>query len=187
MRIEAFGLAPEHRGDPTRRLIGFGPMSAGFVNDIEQVRRGLRGKFGHYGELDAPFVVAVLGLSPGIDREDVEQILFGRLAVQFNVERPADYRWVRQRDGAWVGPWGSTGRNVAAVLMVVGLHTASFVEQLPELWINPWAKMPLRADLPFATARVDDEGKVVYSEPTARPHEVLSLPEEWPGPERAFE
>src|SRR5262249_27974940 len=116
IQLDAFPIKPEARGEPNHRLGGVGPMSRGWVNDIDRLERSLERKLSHYGELDAPLVVAVLGISPFLERRDVEQALFGRHAVQYQREPPFATRWVRQPNGIWMGPTGPRRGRLSAVL-----------------------------------------------------------------------
>jgi hypothetical protein len=181
LSVEAYPVNQEHRGDPDHRLLGRGPISGGWVNDIEVLQKGLRRKFRHYGDLEEPFVVAVLGISSFLEARDVEQALFGRHAVQFEIGRPDRSRWVRQRDGVRMGPKGPRGTAVSAVLSAANLHPWACTRELPRLWFNPWAKMPFEFELPLATARASDAGSLVYSDSTVTAHEILGLPTGWPG------
>jgi hypothetical protein len=184
--LEAFPIKAEARGDPQHRLVGVGPMSGGYVNDIEMLEKTLRRKFRHYGPLDLPLVVGVLGASSFLERSDVEQALFGRHAIQCQREPPFAYRSIRQRNGVWMGPIGPTGRGVAAILCASQLHPSTCTRVLPVLWMNPWAESPLQSRLPFATASTNDEGGLTYEEATRSAAEILGLPPEWPGPEEPF-
>jgi hypothetical protein len=181
--VEAFGIAPEHRDAEDHRLLGLGPGMAGWVNDIEKVTAGLKRKFGRYGNLDLPLVVALLGMSSFLDLHDVEQALFGRHAVQFQTEPPYESRTIRQRNGVWMSHRGPTATAIAAVLSGAGVHPWTAARTPLHLWLNPWAATPLRVGLPFARATADDRGLIDYSPAAAAPHEILGLPEEWPGPD----
>lgn len=184
--LEAFPVKAEARGDPRHRLVGVGPISAGYVNDMEMLEKTLRRKFRHYGPLDLPFVVGVLGASSFLEREDVEQALFGRHAIQVRADPPFAYRSIRQSNGVWMGPTGPTGRSVAAVLCASQLHPSICARVLPALWMNPWAERPLRSTLPFATGTANDEGRLTYGEASSSAADILGLPPEWPGPEEPF-
>ncbi len=186
LTVEALPIKPEARGDPSHRLLGRGPMSGGWVNDIEVLQRSLGRKFRHYGQLDEPFVVAALGLSSFLDISDFEQALFGRHAVEYQRGNQSASRWVRQRDGVWMASRGPVATSVAAVIGASGLQPSTCARELPRLWVNPWANHPLGIQLPFATATAEESGEVKYSDATTTASEVLGLPEEWPGPERPF-
>ena len=185
--VEAFGVAPEYRDAEDHRLLGLGPVMSGCVNDIEKVAAGLKRKFGRYGKLDLPLVVALLGMSSFLDLHDVEQALFGRHAVQFQTEPPYESRTIRQRNGVWMGECGPSATAVAAVLTGAGVQPWTAARTPLNLWLNPWAALPLEVALPFARATADDRGLVEHWPANAVPHEILDLPEEWPGPDPPFD
>ena len=150
--VEAFGASPEHRDADDHRLLGLGPVVAGWVDDIERINAGLKRKFGRYGPLDLPLVVAILGMSSFVELQDVEEALFGRHAVQFQTEPPYETRSIRKRNGAWMSERGPSGRAVAAVLSGAGVQPWTAARTPVHLWLNPWAEMPFEVDLPFARA-----------------------------------
>ncbi len=147
IRLQA--IPKQQRGvHPNDRLIGIGPITAGFVNDREQARKAIMGKAAHYGQLDAPFVVAVLPSSPFFDRTDAEEALYGSEAVQIDPERPeAEPAVVRLGDGVWSGAQRS---QVSAVLFGAGVLPWTVGRTWPQLWINPMASTPLGEDLAAA-------------------------------------
>lgn len=187
LTVEAFPIKPEFRGEPPEGLIGSGPISSGYVNDVEMVHRTLSKKFQHLRSLDQPLVVAVLGMSSFLGRSDVEQALFGREAVQFQREPPHTTRLVRQRNGVWMRGAGPAGKSVAAVLCASRLSPSNAARVLPKIWVNPWATNRLPVLFPFVTATADDHGAVSYSEATSTASEILGLASDWPGPEEPFE
>lgn len=185
--LEAFGISPERRDDGHHRLLGAGPLSSGWVDDVERLGVGLKRKLARYGTLDPPLVVAVLGMSSFVELRDVEQVLFGREAVAYGEGPPYESRPIRQRNGVWMTERGPSGRNAAAVLSAAGLHPWTCARQLPHLWLNPWAAQPFVVALPFPSATADDRGSVAYTEATATAATILGLPDDWPGPEAPFE
>lgn len=186
IELNPIPVAPEARGRKEHRLLGFGPMSSGFVNDVPKLRDSLERKFRHYGSLDAPLVVGVLMMSGSVDRETVEQALFGDEAIQFSRSDPRDYRLIRRRNGAWVKERGPAATAVSAVAVSSRLRPWTSASHLPEFWLHPRAQTPLACELPFACAAVSDEGSLVYADAGVRACELLGLPADWPGPESPF-
>ncbi len=179
----ALPVKREHRGKPGR-LLSIYPVSAGVVNDKEMVRKTLKGKGGHYGLLDKPFVIALLCMSSFMEDDDIEQALFGSLAYQYYVGEPRRHegQWVRQRDGFWMRGTKPQGTRVSAVLAGTGLMPWRPARQLPRLWLNPWATKPLTVTDPFPTATANDLGLAVSTDTNVEAHLVLGLPKDWPGP-----
>jgi hypothetical protein len=130
--------------------------------------------------------VVALSLGAGFDDEDIEGALYGSRAVQFRVDEPGSSREVRQMDGAWITERGPRGQRVSAVLAVAGLAMTNVVNVRPQLWLNPWASVPLEVDWPFTTWTCTDAG--VASKQPADPDlaELLEVAHDWPGPEPAF-
>jgi hypothetical protein len=61
--FEAWPVKPEARDKPDHRVLGAGPVEAGWVNDIERLHSKLKAKAGRYGRPAAPMVTAVLSMS----------------------------------------------------------------------------------------------------------------------------
>lgn len=178
LNVFASPVNPEHRGADDHRLIGFGPVSAGSVNDREKIGAALRRKRSRYGEPDRPLVIALLSLSSFLEDRDIEQILFGSLAVSLGPgATPA--RTVRRSDGLWTERQGQPGRRIAGVLVGVNLLHHNCGRLWPRFWTNPWAKYPLKIELPFPAP--DEPHKT-----SRAPSEILGLPNDWPGPEPPF-
>lgn len=175
IRLRALPKRPESRGNPRHRLVGVGPASVGFVNDREMIGKALDRKKRQHSKVDAALIVAVLGMSPALDQEDVGQALFGSEAVEV-----ASGRLVRKPDGFWRGPRGPSASGVSAVLIGSAIQPWSASRTWPRLWLNPWARQPLTIDFPFPAARVEDE-RLTFTDEKLRPHQVLGLRPDWPG------
>jgi hypothetical protein len=176
----------EARGKrPDKIMLGIGPSMSGYVNDVEKIKAALKKKARKYGEPAEPLVLAVLSLSSP-ENEDIESALLGRIAWQFDPEKPDDGRWVRQEDGFWFRDGKPRATKVSAVVVGVGLMPWMVARTWPGLWSNPWATNPLEVPLPFPLGTVARNGSVTYSESDGAPAEILGLPEDWPGPEKPF-
>lgn len=177
----------EARGQPGR-LLGIYPASTGFVNDKEAVRRTLARKRRGYGLPDKPFVIALLCTSSFMSDEDIEQALMGSVSVQYWVNDPSrEARWVRQRDGFWMRGTRPRGTRVSGALVGKSLFPWNCTHELPRLWLNPWATLPLHVTAPFPTTSVDARSVFTHWGSDVRASDVLGLPEGWPGPEGLFE
>ena len=164
---------------PNDRLIGIGPMTVGFVNDVAQARKAIVRKAGHYKDLAAPFVIAVMPSSPTFDADDAVASLYGSEAVQFDTGRMDDEgRVVRLRDGAWSGGEG----RVSGVLFGPGLFPWTVARVWPQLWLNPHAAYPLDSQFaPLPRVEVTPEGHLRPVDPDEPPARLLGLDPEWPG------
>jgi hypothetical protein len=187
IELNPIPIRPEARGREGHQLLGIGPMSSGWVNDVQKLRSSLERKFSHYGTLDAPLIVCVLMMSGSADRGTVEEALFGEEAIQFSGSNPEDYRVICKRNGAWVKERGPTATDISAVAVSSHLRPWTCAAQLPDVWLHPWAQVPLAYDLPFVTASASDDGSLVYADArVGGACELLGLPADWPGPEPAF-
>ena len=180
IRLDALPIRPEARGDPDHRLVGAGPMSSGVVNDRERLRKALDRKKRRHSKVEAPLILAVLGMSTFLEEEDVGQVLFGNEAVVIDTGQ-----LIRKPDGFWRSTHGASAREISAVLVGAAINPWSITKRWPRLWLNPWANRPIEADrIPFPQARVDDE-RLVHIEEKGAADEILGLPRDWPGDPKA--
>jgi hypothetical protein len=175
VRLEALPRRRERRGQPADPFVGIGPMSIGFVNDRHRIGRALDKKKRQARVDSDPVVLAVMGMSPVLDQEDVGQALFGSEAIEI-----ATGRLIRQPNGFWRSRRGASGTGVSGVLVGSAIHPWLIAKDLPRLWLNPWAAKPLDMELPLPLAIVEDE-QLVFTEATQPPHKVFGLPSDWPG------
>ena len=185
LRFEAFALRPAARGTPGR-LVGVGPASGGMVDDVEQLRDSLSHKQGKYGTPDKPLVVAANCASSFMGDDDIANALYGAKALEYSTDGSRQRRWVRLRNGAWMGASKPRGRRVSAVLSAVQLHPWTAGTVVPRLWLNPWAKETFGDDLPFPRWTATDAGEVLADERTVDMADVIGVTSDWPGPEPAF-
>jgi hypothetical protein len=164
------------------------PIEAGFVDTTGPLRRAIKEKAGRYGDLDLPYVIAVLVEHPHIDEEDLVNSLYGSIAVQVPVSAMGrgQPRLVRQRDGVWMGNRPRNTR-VSAVVTVINLGPAFVARLQPTFWPNPWAVRPTRSRMPFKRIDFDESTGIVTTTPATKTSgDLFGLPAAWPGPERAF-
>jgi hypothetical protein len=114
--------------------------STGGVNDVRPLRRKIKKKAARYGELNQPYLLAVLALGDHVRACDVEQALLGA--------SPRDH-------AVWHGPGGPCNRRLSGVLVARGLRSTdpfAAADAMPALWLNPWASRPLGLALPWRDA-----------------------------------
>jgi len=128
-------LVPRAAGAVTR---------GGPVDDVRPLRRKIKKKAARYGDLDKPYVLAVLALGGAVRERDVEQALLG----------------CSERDHAvWHGPGGACNTRLSGVLVARGLRSTdpfAAASATPALWLNPWASRPLGLALPWRDALARD-------------------------------
>lgn len=185
--LTALPVKPESRGKPDHRVLGFGPVTAGYVNDVDMLERTLERKRSKYGKPAEPLVFAVLLMSP-VDNEDIEGALLGRIAVQIDPDDPeAQGTWIRQRNGFWIKGTEARGTRVSAVITGTSLMPWNVATTWPRLWPNPWATRPFEIELPFPVAAASEQGAFSYEDRDEAPAGIFGLPSDWPGPEDRFE
>jgi hypothetical protein len=177
----AYPVKPEHRGEEGR-LIGTYPMTGAFINDeMLRLRDIVKRKGRHYGVPDIPFMVAVLNTSGFVTDGEVTEALFGTEAVEYIPGDRSSVRRVRQRDGYWrLGP-PKRGSRVSAVLLGENIYPWRVVAEMPKLWINPWADLPLSDALPMQTYTAHDTGEVYEARTGTLPNSLFGLSTDWPG------
>jgi hypothetical protein len=152
--------------------VGIETSGGGVSDDVTPIRRALKAKFGKYGVLDRPYVVALNALGSFVNDVDVQGALFGNLAL--DTEK---LQLVHDDGGLWQ-PTSYT--RVSGVLAVQRLRWDNIPRVGPVLWVNPWAEKPLRHEsLPFTKRLLQPNGKVVEEVGTS-PAELFDLPSTWP-------
>jgi hypothetical protein len=150
------------------------------VQPQEPIRNAILGKATRYGQLDAPYVVAVNAISDYADADQAINAVFGTPAVF--IRRTMDGfedRLGRERDGIWLGAGGPTNTRVSAVFSTERLTPWSLAQRRARLFLNPWAACPLSGS-PFQTDIVDVHEERLRQTPGLSVQELLGLPEDWP-------
>ena len=187
LKIEPIARRRGDRGAQGTTIGMFSP-GAGYVDDLRPLRRALREKASRYGQLDRPYLVAVLIQHFFVDDESILNALFGSVAVRFSVD-PQDNRveTVRNHDGSWSGPNGPTGTRVSGVFVTRNLMPWSIPRVEPWLVLNPWAKRPFQATLGVRSTSVDlTSGALIESTASGGVAASFGLSSDWPGPEAPF-
>lgn len=85
-------------------------------------------------------------------------------------------------DGCWFTRRGPVNKEVAAIVAVWNLKPWTILRSVPTVFLNPWAQMPLAAELPWPVVHTDpSDGSTTVTEPALSLGELLDLPEDWPG------
>ncbi|HLF44528.1 MAG TPA: hypothetical protein VJA46_13530 [Acidimicrobiia bacterium] len=187
IRITALPRGAESRGESAGRPIAFYPGESGSFDGRGPILAALREKAGRYGELDAPYVIAVMQETILSDHDDVFHALFGSLRITVPLDNPQAAKTTLGNDGFWRGQSGAQNTGVAAVLVAQNLYGWNITTRAPDLWHNPWAHAPWDDVLPWRTHQIGTDGAVETSDPRIEPHQLFALPEQWPGPEGPFD
>lgn len=186
---EAFGAkfsieAPfrkNQRDRPDDRAIGVRSLEPYWGTPGDGVRESVEKKASKYGELDAPYIVAVNATGEYQSEEDAIDALLGSPCViirQFDDGR-RETKEGRNPDGVWLGRHGPRNTRLSAVLFTKRFSPWSVELRRALLVRSPWADKPLAA----APLRVDElnpvDGRFVKSEGSAL-GTIFSLHEGWP-------
>jgi len=93
------------------RAIGGRMLPGGLVNPNIPIKAAVESKAGRYGQLDRPYIIAVSALEEFANGDAAIDALFGTESVI--VTQSCDQRWVRNSDGAWMGPGMSVSAGCA--------------------------------------------------------------------------
>lgn len=184
--FEAYPLAPDGRGSGGRIIGTLRPAEAQCIDDVTPLRKRLSVKTKAYGDLDAPFVIAIDAVSDTTDDRDFIAALYGTPEIRYyenagpGAPPPTS---VRRLDGLWARRHGWHHTQVSAVLASTRIMPWTAGSAVPTLWHHPGADRPVSNICPLLRqARLDlTRGQIQYDAPEITPHEFFGLPEGWPG------
>ncbi len=167
--VGATPRSPGFRGRSDMRPLAGLPVDPDKDPTWVAIRGQLEAKAPAYGELDAPFVIAVNAPGRWPDDEDEEWAVFGPYAFQSG--------W--QRDGFLLRNDGVTYPGVSGVLVGTAIQEHSFTIRAPTLYENPACPRAVSGALGWA--RIQVEGDAAVHVPGIDPAEMFGLPRGWPG------
>lgn len=177
-KLEARGLRPDSRA------IGiYGHTGANWVDDAPAIRKALAAKHHEYGDLDAPFVIAIGTYLMDTDRWHASNAMYGQLAMEFDPYSDGEppTRVIRQNDGYFGTPPDWQNRNVSGVLLVNQLMPYYFQRAEVALWRHPNPIHALPDDLGFPAHVIAlDSGELSEAPPDPSAGEFFGLPDPWP-------
>lgn len=143
------------------------------IDDASLLRKKLRAKAGHYGELGEPFIVAVLNASTFLDDHDVHSALMGDLV------------WTRgysALNGVWTTKTRPINKRLSAVLVANPYSATHAARAEPTLWRNPWATCPAPRIGPWRVIDFSRNSAIDrYVTPAIYPvATLLGLSDDWP-------
>lgn len=178
--IEATPVRPDMPLSDDERVVGSSDEGFAELDDARGLRRTLKRKARHYGELDAPYVIAVLCVGTFVTDDDIAEALVGNVACVWDPQA-GGLAWIREPNGLWHGPGKPVNTRVSAVVTIPQLSPASAAIAEPTVWINPWAERPLRLEFPWRRQEIAPDGRITTHEAMNSAAEVLGLPPNWPG------
>lgn len=166
--------------DSGERAIGvYAHTPAAFVDDVPMIHKALKTKTSAYGDLDAPYVIAVGTYLFGSDREQFENAMYGTQVIQSYKSR--DARLVRLRDGYFGAPHSWTRSHVSGVLFVNQLMPYRPHHAEPTLWLHPAPHRPFTQRDVFPGALVEFDGQTLTTAPSdAIATMLFGLDSQWP-------
>jgi len=183
--FRAIPKKPEARGArPNDRAIGvYGHTGASFIDDAPAIQKALATKHHEYGDLGAPFIIAVGTYIHDRDRWHSGNAMYGHVAVQIG-EAPDGStvtREVRQPDGYFGTPPEWAHRNVSGVLVVNQLMPYHVQRAETTLWRHPDPihELPEVVGLPCDTLGLVGNRLVEVQASTGAGH-YFGLPDPWP-------
>jgi hypothetical protein len=185
--VEAIPISADNRGKVGRSIGIYAHYEAEIINSGPRIVTALESKAKKYGNLEAPFVVAIGLDSFDEDDHDVFDALYGSVSWSLEATGPGESissRAVRNRNGyfGWPGSWKN--RHVSGVLIVDQLLMHDPTRARVSLWIHPDAIYPLPSDPMFPGVVYSWNGKNVERAAGLDGRALLGLPEGWPGGKR---
>lgn len=149
-------------------------------NAKDAIRRTIAHKATAYGDLCAPFVVAINSYGVHTDSEDVIEALFGTAQVHISLdEDPPRPQTTLAPDGAWRGPSGPRNSRMGGILMTYGLSPWTVASRETILYVNPWAECALTSPLSQLTRTEIRDARPVRVEGISI-KSLIGLPSRWP-------
>ena len=170
---------------PRRGSVGGFPGGGGFPDAMaDALVPTLEDKSNRYGDLDAPYVLAVWVMSAMSSPETLPRALFGASLTVADGSYDLEARHAELAGSALWGRPSSRRRRVSAILAADSFrfNYSSVSRTLPRLWTNPWSDQPLTIDLPFPRSSVDPDFTRLNNEPSSvSAASLVGRPEDWPG------
>ncbi|WP_345217004.1 hypothetical protein [Georgenia halophila] len=183
--FKAIPIRPKARGHRANsRAIGvYGHTGVDWIDDAPAIRKALITKHHEYGDLNAPFVIAVGTYIHDTDRWHTTNAMYGAAAIAWSEGPDGEMatRQVRQPDGYFGVPPNWQHRNVSGVLLVNQLMPHHLQRAEVTLWRhpNPTHVLPEELGLP-AHAVAFDAGKLREIAPASIAEDFFGLPNPWP-------
>ncbi|WP_127012145.1 MULTISPECIES: hypothetical protein [Microbacterium] len=181
--IDAMPRRASSRGQKTRSIGIYAHGEAQFIDDGQKLRAALNSKASRYGNLDAPFVIAVGMYTFDEDDEDVHDALYGSTAWVVDESGPdgrSETRGIRNHDGYFGSPAAWRNRRVSGVLVVDQLSFHDPTRARVTLWLHPDPLHPLPPESLFPGTIREWDGETVAKRVGQDLRTLLGLPESWP-------
>jgi hypothetical protein len=162
------------------RAIGVRMPEAQWVQPQEAIKNAISAKAARYGQLDAPYLVAINAMDDHADEESAVDAAFGTPTVFVRRTHAGfDEHAGRNGDGIWCGRSGPVNTRVSGILSTERLTPWSLAQSRARLIINPWSRHPL-SDPPFPIDRLAVQQERLNRTDGLSVREIFELPEGWP-------
>jgi hypothetical protein len=174
------------RGKPDIRPIGIKCFGLFPCRESERIRNAIIKKAKKYRKLNLPFIIAINATNELtiVDEEDILDALLGDFYVTLLLSSQGKIvkNFSRRKpNGAWIGPNGPRYKSVSAVIIFSNLCCENIANCSPELWHNPWSKMPLDISLLPLPQKLLNRRTRRFEFRQGKPiHEIFCLPQDWP-------
>lgn len=181
--IQAWPRRERSRGEKTRSIGMYAHAPAEFIDDGRKLVAALKSKSSRYGDLDAPFVIAVGMYTFDQDDEDIHNALYGSTTWAIDGPGPdgsLETRGIRNHDGYFGSPAGWRNRRVSGVLVVDQLSFHDPTRARVTLWLHPDPLHPLPPESILPGKVREWDGETVAKREGQNVRTLLGLPESWP-------
>ncbi|MBB1510885.1 hypothetical protein [Tessaracoccus sp. MC1756] len=166
-----------------RTIAVYGNAQVEFIDDAPPIKKALATKHHEYGDLGAPFIIAVGTYIQDRDRWHSSNAMYGHISWQMS-EMPDGSiaaRQTRQPDGYFGAPPEWANRNVSGVLVINQLMPYFVQQAEATLWRhpNPVHELPDAIEIPCDTINLANSTLVEIPAPM-RADQFLGLPDPWP-------
>lgn len=181
LTVAAMPLRRSSRGKSRRSIGAYAHYEAQFINDGSKLVAALRAKDSRYGDLSAPFVIAVGINTFDEDDEDFHDAFYGSVSWMLDrLDGDTASRAIRNRDGYFGSPGAWRNRRVSGVLVVDQLSLHNPTQARVNLWLHPDPLNPLPDASMFPGAIREWNGEEVTRRPALDARTLLGLPDGWP-------
>lgn len=178
IELTAIGRPAEQRDSPTARNV-YLSWDDQIWTDEGGIAKALKTKGSAYGELDAPFVVAITTGSMGVTDGDIAGLLYG--TGHWARDAITDKYRLTRRDpnGYWLAGDQPRHRGVSAVLITPLLRMWDLPSQRHTIWEHPDPEFTVD-ELPMWRRATYDNGLPAFVEPQRAHGDWFELGEDWP-------
>ncbi|MGL4339298.1 MAG: hypothetical protein ACRCSP_02580 [Rhodoglobus sp.] len=181
--VEAMPIPQESRGTVQRSIGIYAHHAAQFIDDGPKLVKALKSKASRYGDLAAPFVIAVGINSFDKDDEEVFNALFSSVSLvlkRSGADEEVTTRSIRNCDGYFGSPGAWKNRQVSGVLIVDQLALHDPTRAHVTLWVHPDPLYPLPSDPMFPGVIHEWNGQGTDQRQALEARSLLGLADDWP-------